>query len=415
MSQFKLHKEALGAGYKSAKLMKDSFFKVDDRAVSALIDSLQNDMATANSAVLRMVNDVYRETIFKSAMFVKNGVYTEKQAYDMAVKTFLDKGINCIQYKDGRRVNIADYAEMAVRTASQRAHLAGQGEFRKEIGRTLILISRHNTACELCKPFEHKVLIDDVYSGGKPEDGDYMLLSEAMKLGFYHPRCRHGCGTYYPELEGINHYESEDNKLNEYGDDKINSAHVENMIQKYKRLSLGSTLPENVAKYSGKLKYWESLKRPEKVDNITESDIIKSGAISGARNPDGVKAKEHARRYYDLVRSMKTDVDKIAKTTGMSKAEIQSIKDFIFYEKHDLGGFEPKRFEPDYMMAESWQRLIDGKPKKHDLTLIKHEVMEKWLMKQGMSQDEAHILTSKKYNYDKEAREFYGKIKKYKD
>lgn len=273
MSQFKLHKEALGAGYKSAKLMKDSFFKVDDRAVSALIDSLQNDMATANSAILRMVNDVYRETIFKSAMFVKNGVYTEKQAYDMAIKSFLEKGINCIQYKDGRRVNIADYAEMAVRTASQRAHLTGQGEFRKEIGRTLILISRHNTACELCKPFEHKVLIDDVYSGGKPEDGDYMLLSEAMKLGLYHPRCRHGCGTYYPELEEINHYETEDNKLNEYSDDKINAAHVDNMIQKNKRLSLGSTLPENIAKYSEKLKYWESLKQTL-VDKKEQNDIM---------------------------------------------------------------------------------------------------------------------------------------------
>lgn len=290
MSQFKLHKEALGAGYKSAKLMKDSFFKVDDRAVSALIDSLQNDMATANSAVLRMVNDVYRETIFKSAMFVKNDVCTEKQAYDMAIKSFLEKGINCIQYKDGRRVNIADYAEMAVRTVSQRAHLAGQGEFRKEIGRTLILISRHNTACELCKPFEHKVLIDDVYSGGKPEDGDYMLLSEAMKLGLYHPRCRHGCGTYYPELEEINHYETEDNKLNEYSDDKIDAAHVENMIQKYKRLSLGSTLSENVVKYSEKLKYWENLRQPKTVDNIAESGIISKGSIFGGEsyNPQDI-------------------------------------------------------------------------------------------------------------------------------
>lgn len=290
MSQFKLHKEALGAGYKSAKLMKDSFFKVDDRAVSALIDSLQNDMATANSAVLRMVNDVYRETIFKSAMFVKNGVYTEKQAYDMAIKSFLEKGINCIQYKDGRRVNIADYAEMAVRTASQRAHLAGQGEFRKEIGRTLILISRHNTACELCKPFQHKVLIDDVYSGGKPEDGDCMLLSEAMKLGLYHPRCRHGCGTYYPELEEINHYETEDNKLNEYSDDKINAAHVENMIQKYKRLSLGSTLPENIAKYREKRKYWEDSKQAL-VDKKTQDDIIKKQIeeikmVQNALNPE---------------------------------------------------------------------------------------------------------------------------------
>lgn len=105
---------------------------------------------------------------------------------------------------------------MAVRTANQRAYMVGEGEFRKAIGETLVIISRHSTSCELCKPFEGKVLIDDVYSGGSKEDGDYMLLSEAMSQGLYHPRCRHGLGTYYPELEEINGYETEDNRLNDY-------------------------------------------------------------------------------------------------------------------------------------------------------------------------------------------------------
>ena len=84
--------------------------------------------------------------------------------------------------------------------------MMGEGEFRKSIGETLIIISRHNTACELCRPFERKVLIDDVYSGGKQSDGDYMLLSQAMQMGLFHPRCRHGLGTYYPELIKIMRY-----------------------------------------------------------------------------------------------------------------------------------------------------------------------------------------------------------------
>ena len=48
------------------------------------------------------------------------------------------------------------------------------------------------------------------------------------------------------------------------------------------------------------------------------------------------------------------------------------------------------------------------------MTLIKHEIMEKDLMSKGMSQDEAHIAATAKYNYDKEATLFYGKIKKFK-
>lgn len=150
------------------------------------------------------------------------------------------------------------------------------------------------------------------------------------------------------------------------------------------------------------------------VANGDGSGIIKSGAVSGARNPYGKAAEEHAQRYYGLVRSMNTDVSKIAKVTGYSESEIQCIKNYIFMDKHDLGGTEMEYFAPDYMMAESWRRLIDGQPESHDFTLIKHEIMEKELVQKGYSQREAHIITASKYNYEREAAEFYDKIKKYK-
>lgn len=53
---------------------------------------------------------------------------------------------------------------------------------------------------------------------------------------------------------------------------------------------------------------------------------MKSGAVSGARNPYGKTSEEYAKKYYGLVRSIKTDVQKIAKTTGYSEKEIQRIK-----------------------------------------------------------------------------------------
>lgn len=272
--ELKRYKKALGKGYKSAKAMRKSFFNVNDRKISGMINALQNDLGAANTAVLRMMNDTYRQTIFRAGMYASNGVMTETQAYDMAVKDFLTRGINCIEYHDGRRVNIADYASMAVRTANQRAYMVGEGEFRKSIGETLVIISHHATACKLCRPFERKVLIDDVYSGGKLDDGDYMLLSEAMKLGLFHPRCRHGLGTYYPELEEINHYNNEENDVSDYG--RYNRAHIENMVKRYKRLTVGSVDPENVARYQAKLKEWE--RKKEVLDNLAKPfDITENG------------------------------------------------------------------------------------------------------------------------------------------
>ena len=111
---------------------------------------------------------------------------------------------------------------------------------------------------------------------------------------------------------------------------------------------------------------------------------------------------------------MTTDVSKIAKVTGIPKKDVQAVKDFIFLEKHDLGKGKLEYFEPDYMMGESWRRLMNGNPEPHDILLLKHEIMEKELMASGMSQEEAHIKTSKKYNYDKEARKYHAEIKKHK-
>jgi hypothetical protein len=52
-------------------------------------------------------------------------------------------------------------------------------------------------------------------------------------------------------------------------------------------------------------------------------------------------------------------------------------------------------------MAQSWQRLIDGKNiKEQDIILLKHELSERFYMKQGLSQTEAHEKANIKYNYE---------------
>ena len=225
-------KDALAAGYKSATVMNEGFFRINARKVNALINTVNHDLKKANQACLRYADDAYRKVIFKSEMYVANGVFTEKKAIEKAIEVFEKQGLHCIEYADGSRRDIADYADMAVKTASQRAQLMGEGEMRKKIGETLIKISKHGGTCPLCARWEGKILIDDVYSGGTAEDGPYPLLSEAMAAGLYHPRCRHGCNTYYPEIEDIWKDEKEETVVqlhekelhNENKNDKIKSA-----------------------------------------------------------------------------------------------------------------------------------------------------------------------------------------------
>lgn len=204
LEAFKEYEEALKDGYKTEVEVPAKFFKTNSRKANTFIKVINNDLKKANNAALRRSNDIYREVIHKASTFVGNGVYTEKKAVDMAIKEFKEKGINCIVYKNGARHTISDYSAMAIRTANQRATLMAEGEFRKKIGETLVILSKHGTACEICQQFEGRVFIDDVYSGGTKEDGNYPLLSEAMAQGMFHPNCRHGLNTYY---EGITEVE----------------------------------------------------------------------------------------------------------------------------------------------------------------------------------------------------------------
>lgn len=287
--QFKL---AQNKGYKYDGKMNQSFFKINDRKVNNLIKSVNNDLDVANIATLRMANDQYREIIHKAVMFASNGVMTEKQAIDMATKDFLSKGLNSIEYSNGARVNIANYSKMAVRTASQRAYLQGEGEFRKKIGNPFVKISKHGTSCKLCQVWEGRILIDDVYSGGSSKDGPYGLLSEAMKQGLYHPNCKHGLNTYYAELEDIHFDESGPTleTLSNYQED-LNYCNL--MIQKYTRLAAGSLDKNNIMYYNNKKEEWNN--RIKTIDIIDRTKKVVSTTF--IERTKGVKIKRFEEKY----------------------------------------------------------------------------------------------------------------------
>lgn len=163
------------------------------------------------------------------------------------------------------------------------------------------------------------------------------------------------------------------------------------------------TLQERAAYFGiDKAKDFEDYKKKyvNAVDKMAESGIMNSRTTSGALNPYSKRAEEHAIRYYESVRHMKTDIYKISKATGIATDKIEKIKNHIFIKEHDLIDGH-RRFDPSYYIAESWQRLINGNFEEKDIVLLKHEYAEILYMNKGMSQNEAHIKASKLYNYAK--------------
>ncbi|MFL0250893.1 hypothetical protein ACJDT4_10710 [Clostridium neuense] len=78
---------------------------------------------------------------------------------------------------------------------------------------------------------------------------------------------------------------------------------------------------------------------------------------------------------YNSIRNLTDDVSNIAKNTGMSEQQIQRIKDHVFSDEHILlDGVG--QFNPDYDIAQAWNRLSDGSYNQSDINLLNHELFE---------------------------------------
>ena len=177
-----------------------AFFRVNDRKLDALIKATTGDMKSAETAILRMSCDKYRSAIFNAQVYANTGAATYEKAVDMACRDMLRAGLNCVEYKNGARHTLEDYADMAIKTANKRAYLYGEGQKRRQWKITTVVVNGRLGGCPKCAKYIGKIFIDDVYSGGTKADGDYPLLSEAVKGGLFHPRCKDSTSTYF---EGI--------------------------------------------------------------------------------------------------------------------------------------------------------------------------------------------------------------------
>ena len=254
------------------------FFKLNDRKLEALIKATRQDMEKAETAVLRKAEDDYRKAIFNAQVYANTGSGTYEKAVDMATKDMLSRGLNCVEYANGARHTLADYADMAIRTASKRAYLQGEGEKRQEWGVTTVIMAKRGNPCPKCLPFVGKVLIDDVWSGGRsdgvdPETGKrYPLMSYAISKGLYHPRCKDSHTTYFPGISTADGTwtEEELKKVGLQAKQEAQQQYAQRQKEKYDRLAKYSLDPENKRNYSLKAGEW---KRTEGSDD-KEMDIL---------------------------------------------------------------------------------------------------------------------------------------------
>ena len=235
-------------------VISPGFFGVNSKKLDIIIDEAVKSIDTKRYAAINRMDYGYTNFLRRADIFAQSGSYTIPQVIDMASKDFLSAGLNCVEYSNGHRVNIASYAEMTLRTSSSEVTRQANGDVRNELGEFLVVSNVISMTCPICQKWQGKVMIDDVYADGKP-DGEHPLVSDSKTDGFMHPNCRHQLFMY---IEGVTEVAElpNDVETKEHYKAEQEQRRQEREIRKYKRLRDGAVDPADRQVYDARVKEW---------------------------------------------------------------------------------------------------------------------------------------------------------------
>lgn len=181
------------------------------QAVASLGLSLQSRLEAMNQRITRYPQDAYQRIVSMTAPNAILGVTTSLQAQQQAVRKFLAEGVTGFVDVSNRRWTIGAYAEMASRTAINRAfNDATQWRLQQSNIRLAVIVGGFD-ACSKCGPWIGKIVSLDGSPGGprimQSSTSDAMVtvqvkgtIDQARNAGWNHPNCRCRFAAYMPGL-----------------------------------------------------------------------------------------------------------------------------------------------------------------------------------------------------------------------
>lgn len=428
-----------------------------DSAINRMISEMSKDTAGTFKNLTKSMGfkgaysfvtlqNAYIRYLDKAVVKMATGTFSYDRAVEDAVREMAHSGLRSVDYASGRTYQLDTAARMCVRTSCHQLSAKMSMHNCEKMGTDLVEVTAHWGA----RP-EHAVWQGKIYSrSGKNKK--YPPFSEChygAVDGLCGVNCRH---TFYPFFEGI----SEPTKWDEepepkeyngktytYYDMTQKQRQMERKVRETKREieakraiggdtdDLESAKRKQIAEYHKfsdemgirpkdnrlrVVKGSSDLTKTKSYKAAKRGQELKSGALNIKNDPLGRKREAHAKRYYEEITNRKpyTVINRIAKNGNISKKSAKNIYNHVFVESHRFADGSTRMFDPDYDMAESFRRILDGKDiKSHDIVLIKHENLELNLMKKyNLAYEDAHNLAVRKYDYEKALDEFLKEVEK---
>lgn len=217
----------------------------------------------AAAMVPEILGAAYQQAVAAGATEVLGGGATRLQAAQRVLDRLLADGIRGFTDARGRRWSLDTYVEMAVRSTTGQAAVAGHVAQLQAVGVDLVVVSDSPRECPLCRPWEGKVLslsgqvgalILPSATGGDPVTVRVAgTLAEAKAAGLQHQNCAHRVTAYLP---GATRLVAAEHDAAGYADKQQQRA-LERKVREWKRREALALTPEATATARRKVRYWQ--------------------------------------------------------------------------------------------------------------------------------------------------------------
>lgn len=179
-------------------LVDSGFNRIHREAINNLLDETGVAFAESMAGVKRAANVLLGKAVREgiSRKMAEGSLRGEalRQIKSMVKNEILENGLEALIDKSGRKWSLDRYTEMLIRTKTVEARNRGLINRLLENEQDLVQVSDHVGECELCSPWEGKILS----MTGKTKG--YTTLEVARQSGLFHPNCRHAINFIDLEL-----------------------------------------------------------------------------------------------------------------------------------------------------------------------------------------------------------------------
>ncbi|WP_408895931.1 phage minor capsid protein [Nocardioides sp. R1-1] len=233
-----------------------------ERAVAALVAAQTDALDALDLRIVRSTVDAFRGAVVKASAGTLTGGATRLQDAQRALDDLGRRGLTGFVDSAGRQWGLATYVEMSTRTTTAQAAVQGHLDRLEDAGISLFIVSDSSGECDLCRPWEGKVLSRGPVSAlqrnavtGRMErvqvDG---TVREATSAGLFHPNCTHNLSGY---VHGATKRGQADANPKGYAD-RQEQRRLERGVREWKRREAVALTPEAKRAARAKVREWQA-------------------------------------------------------------------------------------------------------------------------------------------------------------